>query len=191
MTRPGWAGDWYREVMALDTSKTPDLAAAQKLIGQWDWTLDCKGPADTLVTTAFAQAARFAYMNKPRPDTAAALREAVDLLHDALWPARCAAGAISSGCAAATSICRCVAAPKRCAPSSARRRPMAAASATMAMAIIMLIEWAPGGGVSSSSVHQFGAATVRTQSPHYADQSPLFAAEKWKQLDFDGAGAAK
>jgi acyl-homoserine lactone acylase PvdQ len=52
---------------------------------------------------------------------------------------------------------------------------------------IMLIEWARDGQVASHSVHQFGAATMRPASPHYADQAPLFAAEQWKRVEFDRA----
>lgn len=49
---------------------------------------------------------------------------------------------------------------------------------------IMLVEWPAGGRVRSQSVHQFGAATIRRQSPHYADQAPLFVAERWKAVEF-------
>jgi acyl-homoserine-lactone acylase len=55
---------------------------------------------------------------------------------------------------------------------------------------IMLIEWDKAGAVSSRSIHQFGAATVRPQSPHYADQAPLFATERWKTVPF-GATAVQ
>ena len=188
--KAGWAGDWYREVMALDTSKEPDLAAAQTLIGQWDWTLDCKGPADTLVTTAFAQAARFAYMNKPRPDTAAALREAVDLLKTHFGRIDVPLGTFQRlrhgsvdlpVCGGPETLRAIIGAP---APDGRR-------VGNNGDGYIMLIEWAPGGDVTTHSVHQFGAATVRTKSPHYADQSPLFAAERWKVLGFDGAEKAR
>ena len=51
---------------------------------------------------------------------------------------------------------------------------------------IMLIEWAPDGFVTTRSIHQFGAATVRPASPHYADQSPLFVRQQWKRVPFPG-----
>ncbi|KAB7648210.1 penicillin acylase family protein [Polymorphobacter fuscus] len=184
--KAGWAGDWYRAVMALDTSQAPDLAAAQKLIATWDWTLDCKGNADTLVTAAFAQAARYAYQNKPRPDTAAALREAVDLLERHYGRIDVPLGdfqrlrhgkvdlPVCGGPEALRAIIGTTGADGR-------------RVANNGDGFIMLIEWAPDGQVSSRSVHQFGAATVRPQSPHYADQSPLFVAERWKTVPFDAS----
>ncbi len=40
---------------------------------------------------------------------------------------------------------------------------------------IMFVEWDEQGKVSSSSVHNFGSATLDANSPHFVDQSPLFA----------------
>lgn len=40
---------------------------------------------------------------------------------------------------------------------------------------IMFVEWDERGKVSSSSVHNFGSATLDANSPHFVDQSPLFA----------------
>jgi acyl-homoserine-lactone acylase len=184
--RNGWAGNWFREAMALDTSKAPDLAAAQKLIGTWDWTLDCRGAADAIVTTAFAQAARFAYLDKPRPDTAASLREAVDLLTTHF-------GRIDPPLGDFQRLRRAKIDLPLCGGPEALRAIIGDLSddgrrvGNSGDSFIMLIEWQPNGKVSSQSVHQFGAATLRPASPHYADQAPLFAAEKWKDVDFDAA----
>ncbi|MFZ4688506.1 MAG: penicillin acylase family protein [Polymorphobacter sp.] len=185
--KAGWAGIWYKEVMALDTSKSPDLAAAQKLIGTWDWTLDCKGDADTLVTTAFAQAARFAYLNKPRPDTAAALREAVDTLTTHYGKIAVPLGEFQRLRHGKVDLPVC-GGPETLRALIGTLAPDGRRVGNNGDGFIMFIEWAPDGAVSSQSVHQFGAATVRTLSPHYADQSALFAAEKWKPVWF-GEGA--
>lgn len=45
---------------------------------------------------------------------------------------------------------------------------------------IMEIQWNSAGEVSSQSVHQFGAATTRPGSRHYADQVPMFVAMEMK-----------
>lgn len=47
------------------------------------------------------------------------------------------------------------------------------------------VEWDRDGNVRSESIHQFGAATVATDSPHYADQAPLFAREEMKPVWLD------
>lgn len=182
--RTGWAGAWYKEVMVLDTGKAPDLAAAQALIGRWDWTLDCRGPADTLVTAAFAQAARFAYLSKPKPDTGAALREAVDLLQANFGRLDVPLGdfqrlrhgkvdlPVCGGPETLRAIIGSIAEDGRRVGNNGD-------------GFIMLIEWPRSGPVRSQSIHQFGAATIRAGSPHYADQSALFAAERWKPVWFD------
>jgi acyl-homoserine-lactone acylase len=181
--KTGWAGDWYREVMALDTSKAPDLAAAQKLIGQWDWTLDCQGPADTLVTTAFAQAARYAYLSKPRPDTAAALREAVDLLTKNYGRLDVPLGDFQRLRRGKVDLPLC-GGPETLRAIIGVTGDDGHRIANNGDGFIMAVEWDKAGAVSSRSIHQFGAATVHPQSPHYADQAPLFATERWKTVPF-------
>jgi penicillin amidase/acyl-homoserine-lactone acylase len=42
----------------------------------------------------------------------------------------------------------------------------------------LMVEWSPTGALRSEAIHQFGAATLDEQSPHYADQAPLFAKEQ-------------
>jgi acyl-homoserine lactone acylase PvdQ len=42
-------------------------------------------------------------------------------------------------------------------------------------------------GVSSRSLHQYGSATSRPKSPHYADQVPLFVSHETKPVWFDEA----
>lgn len=46
----------------------------------------------------------------------------------------------------------------------------------------MMVEWNQAGEVHSESIHQFGAATIDAESPHYADQAPLFAEERMKPV---------
>ena len=55
---------------------------------------------------------------------------------------------------------------------------------------IMFIEWDAQGRLTSRSVHQYGAATLDAASPHYADQSPLFAAHQTKPVLFTEAQLA-
>ncbi|HDP35854.1 MAG TPA: acylase [Candidatus Hydrogenedentes bacterium] len=40
---------------------------------------------------------------------------------------------------------------------------------------ITMVTWLPDGSVRSKSIHQYGSATMNENSPHYADQAPLFA----------------
>ena len=52
---------------------------------------------------------------------------------------------------------------------------------------IMIVAWDKDGKVSSRSIHQYGSATRRKSSPHYADQAPLFAQRKLKPVWLDEA----
>jgi len=49
---------------------------------------------------------------------------------------------------------------------------------------IMFVTWDKDGKLSSQSIHQFGSATLDKSSPHYADQSPLFAKMQLKPVWF-------
>jgi penicillin amidase/acyl-homoserine-lactone acylase len=52
---------------------------------------------------------------------------------------------------------------------------------------LMFVEWDAQGQVRSESIHQFGSATLDARSPHYADQVPLFVAERTKPILLDEA----
>jgi penicillin amidase/acyl-homoserine-lactone acylase len=52
---------------------------------------------------------------------------------------------------------------------------------------VMFVDWDRQGHLTSRSIHQFGSATLEETSPHYADQSPLFAAHKTKPVLFTEA----
>ncbi len=52
---------------------------------------------------------------------------------------------------------------------------------------VLIAGWDKEGKVHSQSVHQFGSATMNEQSPHYADQVPLFTECKLKPVWFDEA----
>lgn len=49
---------------------------------------------------------------------------------------------------------------------------------------ILFVSWDKAGRLSSESIHQFGSATERPASRHYADQAPLFAAMRTKPVWF-------
>jgi acyl-homoserine-lactone acylase len=55
---------------------------------------------------------------------------------------------------------------------------------------VMFVSWDRAGRVRSESIEPFGAATTRPESPHYADQAPLFAQHRLKPVWFDAADLA-
>ncbi|MFP4501017.1 MAG: acylase [Candidatus Hydrogenedentota bacterium] len=50
--------------------------------------------------------------------------------------------------------------------------------------LFQIVAWDRDGRVSAENIHQFGAATLAKDSPHYADQAPLFAREKTRTAFF-------
>ena len=58
-------------------------------------------------------------------------------------------------------------------------------AATAGDGLLLFVEWDAAGRQSIRSIHQYGSATSRPDSPHYADQAPLFAAEKTKRALLD------
>jgi acyl-homoserine-lactone acylase len=53
---------------------------------------------------------------------------------------------------------------------------------------IAIADWAPDGTFDVATIHQFGSATIDAASPHYADQTPLFAAKQFKKPPMTLAG---
>ncbi len=184
--KAGWAGKFLARVAAVDTRSAADLAAAQRLLATWDWTLDGVGNADTLASVVLGPAARSAYLSKPVPDPAAALRDGVDTLMKTFGRIdvplgdyqRLRRGKLDLPVYGGPEALRAIIGG----PGADGRRV-----GNNGDGFIMLIEWGPDGAVSSRSIHQFGSATVRTLSPHYADQSPLFVKQQWKPVWFDAA----
>jgi acyl-homoserine lactone acylase PvdQ len=50
---------------------------------------------------------------------------------------------------------------------------------------VMQVAFLPDGTIVSESIHQFGSATRDENSPHYADQAPLFVARRLKPIWFN------
>jgi len=53
--------------------------------------------------------------------------------------------------------------------------------------LVQLVSWDKDGKLRSRSIHQYGSATLDADSPHYADQAPLFAKRELKTVWMDEA----
>lgn len=182
-SRASPAGQWMERVLALDTRGKPDLSAAQALLRTWDWTADGVGAADSLAVAVMASVGRQVYRGDPLPPAEPKLREVVDALKATFGRLdvplgdyqRLRHGPKDLPVYGGPDTLRAIYAHKG---EDGRR------VADNGDGYIMLVEWPAGKPVKSRSIHQYGAATIRRTSPHYADQSPLFVREEWKDVAF-------
>lgn len=60
-------------------------------------------------------------------------------------------------------------------------------TANLGDTLIVFVEWGAGRHVRTDAVHQFGSATTRPRSKHYADQMRMFADEALRRVPLDEA----
>lgn len=159
------------------------LAPALQLLARWDGRANRESREAALAIT-FGRYALGILLNgddAPNPDPAEALAKAVaDLTagHGRIDPEW---GAVNRLLRGATDL------PLDGGPDTLRAiysiadLSKGAGEAVAGDTYIMLVEWPADGRQRIRTVHQFGAATLDAASPHYADQAPLFAEEKFKE----------
>jgi penicillin amidase/acyl-homoserine-lactone acylase len=170
------------EVTAVDPGRDADLRQAQALLNAWDRRTDVHSRAAAL-------AVLMAVAVKPDdggPDAMApivALQAAIRTLKthfgriDPEWGQvnRIRRGALDLPIDGGPDIYRAVyGAPQK----------DGTLTAVAGDTLIMFVTWDRAGRLSSQSIHQFGSATQDAGSPHYADQTPLFAAMRTKPVLF-------
>lgn len=181
-SRESAAGDYLRQIAALNL-EAGSLADAQQLLASWDWTLDGAGDADALAAAVLRPVMMNAYRGDALPDPRETLMEAVTFLQDNH-------GRIDPPLGAVLRLRRGdVDLAVTGGPDALRAiywgEPEDGAFVGNAGdSFIMEISWNRDGQVSSRSVHQFGAATTRPGSRHYADQAAMFAAMEMKPTWF-------
>lgn len=183
-SQAGWVGRWIAAMLA---ATDPELRDEQALLRSWDWTLDGQGRADSLAALAVAAGSRSAYRLQAMPDPAEKLRDAADFLtrhHGRLDPPlgqllRVERGKLSLPVYGGPDALRAI--------YWDRDEATGRLVADTGDSFIMMVEWPKGGRVVSRSIHQFGAASTRPASKHYADQAPLFVRQQYKPVWFDEA----
>jgi acyl-homoserine-lactone acylase len=187
--RAGYVAWTLDAVAALDLRDAPDLAAAQKLLATWDFTADGKGRADALANMMLQEAMASSYGLKPAPDIRAELEKAVKHLKKHFGRIDPPLGAVNRLRQGKVDL------PMdgggdtlRAATSWRKNEPDGRHPIKHGDSFIQFVEWPAGGGtVTSRSIQPFGAATTRPNSPHYADQAPLFVAHRTKPVHFTRA----
>ena len=171
-----------RAILALPAGSDADVKSAQTLLRGWDLSTDrnSRGAALAVLT---AMPLSKALERGQTPDPTASLHSAIERLKthfgrlDPLWGEvnRIRRGGVDLPIDGGPDTYRAVyGAPD----------PDGRLRAEAGDTFIMVVSFDRQGVVSSRSIHQFGSATLDAKSPHYADQTPLFAAETLKPVWF-------
>lgn len=185
-------------IVGLDAGDDPDVAEAIGVVSGWDRTADPDDPATALVITTLAllvdggaeidPSQLVQAETPPTADVAEVFPEAVRLLtanHGQVDPAwrrvnRIVRGEVDEGMGGGPDLLHAVYGLN----TEGRFEGVAGDS------YVLLVRWDPQGELESWSIHQYGSATSDPDSPHYADQVPLFAAEELKPVWFDETDVA-
>lgn len=180
---------YVARVLALDLRGRPELARAQRLLASWDRTLDGRGSADALALLVIKYPFRDLYRNRAPAPPAEALADAVERLSGTFGRLDPPLGALLRLRRADVDL------PLTGGPGALRAiytawDPDGRLRADLGDSYIMDVAWDRAGKVRARSVHQFGAATSRAMSRHYADQAQLFARGAMKPAWFSEAELA-
>jgi acyl-homoserine-lactone acylase len=169
------------EVLKADPGSDNDLSAAQTLLKGWDRRTNIGSRAAALALLMNSEAAHSG--SHPDVPPIEALRHAMNTLKshfgriDPEWGEvnRIRRGKLDLPIDGGPDVYRAV-------YGVAQKDGTLAASA--GDTFIMFVAWDKAGALSSDSINQFGSATLDSQAPHYADQTPLFVAMKTKPVLF-------
>ncbi len=178
---------FVRAVAALDTHGNPLLREAQEVVAGWSGRADLADRATALVVLGATKAlSGFRFTGWKRPvaeaiaEAARELKQAYGRL-DVPWGEvqRLRRGEVDLPLAGGPDALRAVYAGDHL-------RDDGHLVAAGGDSYIMVVDWDEKGRLQPlRTVHQFGAASARPGSPHYADQTALFAAERFKLLPWD------
>lgn len=171
--------------LAEDFSGEPDMEAAQKLLADFDMSADMDDRNAAVAVLAGEPVVWAQIQGTPMPDTIQSLRDTVAHLMehwgrlDVPWGEvnRIRRGQVDLPLGGGPDLLRAVYARL---PQDDGRL-VAQGGDTM----IYIADWAPDGSLKSESIHQFGSATLDETSPHYADQTPLYATEQFREIPWD------
>jgi acyl-homoserine-lactone acylase len=179
----------FDEVLAIDPGTDADLRQAHGILQGWDRRTDVSNrcAALAILTIEPVIRAKLDGMTPRRPVDA--LRDAIVTLKthfgriDPEWGQvnRLRRGTLNLAIDGGPDIFRGV---------YGELQPDGTLTAMAGDTFIMFVSWDKAGRLTSESIHQFGSATLDRNSPHYADQAPVFAAMKTKAVLFTEAQLA-
>lgn len=173
------AAEVRAQLLALPEPQEPLLREARRLLAAWDLGAERTSSSAAVGLLTVRTVLTEEYAGRPTPDLRALFEEKVRGLHrrfgrlDVPWGEvnRLRRGTVDLPLDGGPDTLRAVYGD----PTEDGRLQLSVGDS-----LIMLVEWERGGAVRSESIHPFGSATLDRASPHYADQAPLFAEERFK-----------
>jgi acyl-homoserine-lactone acylase len=182
VSRQSWAGGWFQDIE--DASHDAETSPGQVLLREWDWNFDGRGRADALALMVMRTGNAWHYRRQERTPPVEALREAMAHLREYFGRIDPPLGDVLRLRQGTVDL------PLDGGPDVLRAMPLWDAEKDGRLAVkhgdsfLMFMAWDRQGRVRSRSIQPFGAATTRPDSPHYADQAPLFARRQTKPVWF-------
>ncbi|MCW3837499.1 acylase [Sphingomonas canadensis] len=183
VSRAGYLGRWYADLLAVDPKGDPLVARAKALLARWDWNFDGKGPADALAYSILRNPNRWHYERKPRPDPRAVLAEAAGYLEKHFGRIEMPLGDLIRLRRGALDLPMDGGPDTLRAATSYDELPGGRLAIRHGDSFIQWVVWGRDGRVRSESIQPFGAS-MRPQSPHYADQAEMFVGHRFKPVWF-------
>ncbi len=177
-------GKLWEELAALPPFEEPLMNEALEVIRNWDWAAHPDSMGTALVVLTMEPIVRAELFGNQPPNPVEQLREAATYLkkhHGRLrvpWARvnRLVRGEVNVGLGGGPDVLNAV---------YGHKQPDGTLHGHTGDSYVLLADWDEHGNVSSESVHVFGSATTRPESPHYADQVPLFVHHKLKPTHLD------
>ncbi|HOQ88521.1 MAG TPA: penicillin acylase family protein [Candidatus Hydrogenedentes bacterium] len=174
-----------KQLLALDLDQSdPAVAEARKVLADWKPNADADNPGTALVAKALEPYIRARYMLEKQPPLDQLLIDAAHYLKEH-W------GKVAVPW---SDVCRLrrgdLDLPLWGGPDTLRAIQgkwdgSGHYIANHGDCHILMVTWTKDGAVRAKGIHQYGAAATVPDSPHYADQAPLFAAGEYRDALLD------
>ena len=168
-----------KQVTSVDPGDDKDLAKAQEILRNWNMeaTKDSRGAALGILMAEPVIHARIVKEKVPDP---------MDTLHEAIARLKKHFGRLDPKWGEVNRIIRgdvdlpVDGGPDLLRAIYAQKLDDGRLKAIGGDTLFMFVEWDKDGNVSSRNISQFGSAMTRPSSPHYNDQTPLYAKEEMR-----------
>jgi acyl-homoserine lactone acylase PvdQ len=168
-------------VNAVLASNDPALAEAQAVLRVWNLRADAENTSAALALLMFEPLYTARRLGQPEPSPLVTVRSAAEHLRTHFGRLDLPLGEVLRLRRGAVDL------PLEGAPDVLRALRWTAdedgrLNADFGDGFMMVMDWTPDGSLSARVISQWGASE-RPDSPHYADQSPLFARREWRSVE--------